>query len=236
MMRRPTPPLAVLLAAALLATAGAASASPPSEATADRSGSEASPASSPTAAPPGGLGEELDEVRLRLGIPIPPRPEDLPHHLGVGITVLSEMGYGGHIRGRLGPIALEFSAAMALEYFVTRDTPCPLVVFEFPFRMTGSLIGYIAEDHEISHSVRAGVIWHGIYGWGAIVGYRAEVRLVDWLVLEGGTGVIVMPIGHEHATCAIKARCGPDAKASPTSELTNRAWLYFGLGLTAYLF
>ncbi len=160
----------------------------------------------------------------------------MPHRIGFGVSILSELGWGGQLRLRLGPVGVEFAATIAPEYFITRSPNCAEVTFQFPYRFTTSVLGYISEDHEISHSFRAGFFYHGIYRWGGILGYRAEVRLTEWLVFEGGTGVIIVPFGHELATGALKAACGQDTQASHTSEVTNRIWIYFGVGMTAYVF
>jgi hypothetical protein len=149
---------------------------------------------------------------------------------------LSELGFGGLIRGRLGAWGAELSTSIAPEYFINSGTPCSPVRFEFPFRVTASALVYFGREFGISHSMRAGTIYNVIYGWGGIIGYRTELNITRHLVFEAGTGFIIHPEGHTRVSNLLMSKCGSNANPSVTSELTNRIWLYFGMGLTLYLF
>ena len=160
-----------------------------------------------------------------------------PHHLGVGFTVLTALGYGPLIRGRYGPVGLEIAPTLGVEYLFNRGkTACTPVVFEFPWRITVSALGWFSENELLSHAFRIGVTANQLYGWGGMIGYHLELAIFDRLTLDLDTGVIVHPIGHQRVFEHLKDRCGSHVRPSVSSELTNTIWLYTGVGMTLYLF
>ena len=167
----------------------------------------------------------------------PPLPEfSYPITLGLGGSILSELGFGGLIRARWSDFGAEFSAAVGVEYFINSDSPCSPVLFEFPFRMTASGLIYLGRSESLTYGLRAGVTLNDIYGWGGVIGYRVEVNLTRNLVVEASGGFIIHPEGHDRVRHHLTNKCGQNAKPSVTSEVTNRVWYYNGFGLTVYLF
>ena len=156
--------------------------------------------------------------------------------LGLGLTTFSELGFGVLVRARFGDYGMDVVGSVAPEYFINSGTPCSPVRFEFPLRLTVSGLAYFHKEEDLEHGMRLGFIYNTIYEWGAILGYRIEYAFNDYLSFEAGTGVIIHPIGHELVTGHLANACGDAAKPSATSELTNRIWIYFGAGLTLYLF
>ncbi len=159
---------------------------------------------------------------------------DPGRYLAIGASILKEHGFSGVLRARYRWVGVEFAGGWS-PYILAVTGACNEVIVDGALRVTLSALGFFAEEGDMSHGARAGVLWDAFFGWGAMLGYQVEYVLTEYLVFSAGAGVQIFPFGDEPATRRLARECPSNAIIEP-HPLTTYVQPYIGFSLLLYLF
>lgn len=160
--------------------------------------------------------------------------DDYERHLGLGVSILKEHGFGAVARMQFAWFGLEASVALS-PYFLFVSGACSELILEATWRVSASALGTFGRGR-LRHGPRLGFTFDGFFGPGGQLGYQLEVAFNPWLALSFGAGLLVFPLGEEPAEKRAAAACGVNPSSIQLDPLQTIVQPYIGASLLFYVF